>query len=553
MTRPLTFIAPVSTLLLAAALPAQEADTRALRVDSIFAAANRPGTPGAALVVVRDGRVLLERAYGYADLEHKVPVTPTTVFDVASVSKQFTGLAIAMLVEQGRIKLSDDVRKYIPELPNFGPTITIEHLVHHTSGIRDWPLTLVIAGWKFDDVISFDQILRMAYNQRTLNFTPGAEHTYSNTGYNLLAEVVQRVSGKPFRVYMDETIFRPLGMTSSHFHDDWTMVVENRAYGYGRVRPDVYRTVTNNLTALGSSSLFSTARDMGKWLANFTDAKVGGDAVRHRGTRARLNNGSTVEYAFGVVNGMQRGHANLNHSGSWAGFTSFVLLYPEQRFGVAVLANGGPTNVGLAANLIAGIYLEKEIGLFTPATAPAIATAPEVSVAPEVLDRYVGVYRLGPGWYVRIRRDGNTLRTQATREGEFPLSARSENEFWVTAYNSSMAFRPDSTTGVMTMLYRGRRAPRLASASPARRPLAELAGEYYSEELATSYVAVVKDTTIALEHRRHGSISLVHAWGDDYVSTILPSVEFQRDARGQVTGFAVLIDERSRNIRFTKR
>ena len=155
-------------------------------VDSLFAEYTLGLSPGAAVAVVRDGKVLLAKGYGYASLEHRTPITTATVFDVASVSKQFAGLAVAMLVDQGRIKLTDDIRKYLPELGDVGRTITIDHLVHHTSGLRDWPGTLRLAGWQFDDVISFSQILTFAANQRTLNFAPGSEYMYSNTGYNLL-------------------------------------------------------------------------------------------------------------------------------------------------------------------------------------------------------------------------------------------------------------------------------------------------------------------------------------------------------------------------------
>ncbi|UCF16683.1 MAG: beta-lactamase family protein, partial [Phycisphaerales bacterium] len=207
---------------------------KAEKVDSLFAKLNNTDSPGIAVLVVRDGKVLLRRGYGMANLEHKIPITPTTVFDVASVSKQFTGLAVCILVEQGKISLEDDIRKYIPELPDFGHKITIEHLVHHTSGLRDWPATLALAGWRLDDVISFDQILRMAFKQQDLNFVPGSEYSYSNTGYNILVEMAQRVTSQTFRQWTEDNIFRPLGMAHTHFHDDHTEVVANKAYGYSR-------------------------------------------------------------------------------------------------------------------------------------------------------------------------------------------------------------------------------------------------------------------------------------------------------------------------------
>lgn len=531
----------------------QNVDDRARRVDSVFAEWNRAGSPGLALTVVRDGRVLLERGYGHASIEHNVRITPTTVFDVASVSKQFAGLAIAMLVDQGRIKLEDDIRKYLPELRETGHTITVDHLVHHTSGLRDWPGTLAIAGWRMDDVIAYDQILRMAFNQQSLNFAPGAEYTYSNTGYNLLAEIIARVTGKSFRVWTDENLFRPLGMTSSHFHDDHAMVVPDRAFGYSRANPG-WRAVANNLTALGSSSLFSTATDMAKWLANFDDPKVGGQRpMQLMRTRGTLNNGSQIPYAFGISHGIHRGQGTLSHSGSWAGFVSYLVHFPDKRFGVVALANAGAVPVQQAAFAVANIYLGDEL---EPESGPVtMAGQPEVGVPHATLDRYTGIYRLGPGWYVRIRRDGRTLRTQATREEEFPLSPRTDSTFWVAGYNSFMMFQRDSA-GIMTLLYRGMRVPRIATEYPPRGgSVAELAGEYVSDELQTSYRVEVKNTRVTVRHRRHGDIELTHAFGDDYASAMwfMPSVAFERDAAGRVTAMVINAGARVRNVRFVKR
>ena len=542
----------VALALLGASQSAAQVDSaRTRRVDSIFASWDKPGSPGAAVVVVRDGRIVFEKGYGYANLEQNVRITPSTVFDLASVSKQFAGLSIAMLVDQGRIRLTDDVRAYIPELFAFRDTIRIDHLVHHTSGIRDWPATLAIAGWRMDDVIAFDQILRFASRQRTLNFVPGSEYTYSNTGYNLLAEVVRRVSGKSFRAWTDENLFRPLGMTSTHFHDDHQMIVANRALGYTR-SDSGFRAVTNNLTALGSSSLFSSARDLAKWVSNFDDAKVGGaKAMQLMRTHGRLNSGSQIPYAFGISHGIYRGQATLSHSGGWAGFSTFVLHFPEKKFGVIVLANTG-INTGGAANTIASIFLDQELS--ADVATQGMASAPEVDVPAATLDRFTGLYKLGPGWYVTIRRDGSRLMTRATAEAEFPLSARSPSMFWVAGYNASMGFTADSS-GV-AMLYRGRRIPRLAAGVPdTTTQKADIAGVYASDELETSYTVRVSGDSVTLWHFRHGSIPLTRAWGDDFRGGqwFLQSVEFQRNAAGKVTGFVVNAGDRVRNVIFLKR
>jgi CubicO group peptidase (beta-lactamase class C family) len=528
--------------------------TNEQRVDALFAEQSKGETPGAAVIVVRDGQVLFRKGYGYADLEHRMPITPATVFDVASVSKQFTGLAVAMLIQQGRVKTSDDIRKYVPEV-DVGRTVTVDHLLHHTSGIRDWPGMLSLAGWRFDDVISFDQILRFAFNQRTLNFDPGSEYMYSNTGFNLLAEMVKRVTGQSFRAWTDDNLFRPLGMRDSRFQDDHTQPIPNRAFGYTR-RPDgSYANVTDNLTALGSSSLFSSVDDLAKWVMNFDDAKVGGAAAMAlTRTRGVLTNNTTIPYAFGIQHGEYRGLPNLNHSGGWAGFGTFVLHFPTKKFGVVVLSNGGGVNSQRAAFDIADIYMEGELGP-RQTVAQLGATGPTPAVAPDILDRYVGLYRLGAGWYVRIRRDGDVLKTQATREVEFPMTARSETDFWVAAYNTPMVF--SAVAGQPTrLLYRGRTVDRLNEfPSYTAAQLAAFAGEYESTELGTRYRVEVNDGRLVMQHWRHGTINLTHLWKDDFTGTawFARSIDFQRDSSGNVVGFAVFIDDRSRNVRFVKR
>ena len=555
MMRVLTSLALIAVLgpVARAQVPASSAEER--RVDSLFAQYSRGNTPGVAIAVVRDGKKVLSKGYGLASLEHRVPITPSTVFDVASVSKQFTGLAIAMLVEQGRIKLTDDIRKYIPELGDVGQTITIEHLVHHTSGLRDWPGSLSLAGWRMDDVVSFDQILDMAYHQRSLNFVPGAEYTYSNTGYNVLAELVKRVSGQSFRAWTDEHLFRPLGMTDTHFRDDHTWVVPNRAFGYAKMGDSSWAATTNNLTALGSSSLFTTVDDLAKWVMNFDDPKVGGaTAMAMTRTRGRLNDGTTIPYAFGIVNGEYRGQPIVNHSGSWASFATFVLHFPAQHFGVIVLANTGSVNTGRAAYDIADIYLAKELGPRPPPPPNAIATARPVDVAPAVLDRYVGLYRLGPGWFVRVRRDGGVLKVQATREDEAPMSARSDTTFWVAAYNAPMVFQ-SQPAGPTQLSYRTMRVPKLEESAPLTpAQLGELAGDYASDELQVRYRVELTDSGLVMRHPRHGTIALTRLWRDEFGGStwFTRSVEFRRDEAGRVVGFSVYIDERSRDIRFTR-
>lgn len=364
--------------------------------------------------------------------------------------------------------------EYIPELQTMPQPITVDHLLHHTSGMRDWPGTLTLAGWRYDDVISFDQILSMAYHQKTLNFPPGSEYTYSNTGYNLLAEMVKRVTGTSFRVWTDDNIFRPLGMTHSIFRDDHQLVVQQRALGYSRTSASgPWRAATNNLTALGSSSLMSSADDMARWLMNFDDARVGGSGpMALMRTRGVLTNGTEIPYAFGISHGTYRGAPTLSHSGSWAAFVSFLVQFPSQRAGIVVLANTPSVNTSRAAYALADIFFGDALG--------AVPIARAATSAPP---------------------------------------------------------------------------PRANGALGASVNLADFVGTYESDELGIAYPVEVRGEQLVVRSRQHGDIPLLHRGRDDFAGALggLRSVLFQRDDRGRVVGFAVTIDERSRNIRFVKR
>lgn len=534
---------------------AQATPEQIRRADSIFARFTGD-TPGASFAVVKDGKVLFTKGYGLADLEHRIPITPSTVFDVASVSKQFAGLTVAMLIGEGKIGLKDDIRKYIPELQPMKRPITVENLLHHMSGMRDWPGTLGVAGWDFDDVISFQQILTFAYHQKTLNFVPGSEYTYSNTGFNLLAEMVQRVTGQPFRVVTNERIFKPLGMSSSIFRDDHTLVVADRAFGYSRrPAPDsTWHVVTNNLTALGSSSLMSSANDMARWLMNFDDKRVGGEAAHTlMRTRGVLNNGSTIPYAFGIVNAEYRGAPTLNHSGSWAGFVSYLVHFPQQHAGVVVLANTPRVNTAQAAYGLADIFFGESLGAVPPpAPTPATVSLSSASMAPNV-----GVYRLGPAWYVRISQEANGLVAQVPGEDAAPMSPRSSTEFWVASYNQSMTFAQPSGAKheAPYLTYRGKRADRVDAARlEPPKSLAPYVGRYESEELGITYDIDIVQGVLAIRSRQFGDIRLTHRWGDDFQGGgRFRSIAFTRNGGGSIDGLLINVDERSRDIRFVRR
>src|SRR5688572_5400092 len=275
-----TFTLTVSALVTAAitvSAATAPQPSRDARVDEIFKEFTAAGSPGCTAGVYQGARIVHRGAYGMANLDHDVKLTPRSVFHVASVSKQFTATAILLLAADGKLSLDDDVRKFIPELPDFGERITIRHLANHTSGIRDqWDL-LGLAGWRYSrDLITDDDVLQMLSRQKDLNFKPGERHLYSNSGYTLMAIIVSRASGKSFREFTTERIFTPLGMTNTHFRDAFTEIVKHQAYGYAPYG-QTFRLSTTNFDTAGATSLLTTVEDMAKWYANFDSGRVGGD------------------------------------------------------------------------------------------------------------------------------------------------------------------------------------------------------------------------------------------------------------------------------------
>lgn len=532
-------------------------DPLARKVDELFAAWDKPDSPGAAIAVIKDGAVVYKRGYGSANLEYNIPITATTVFHVASVSKQFTAFAVMLLASQGKLSLDDDIRKLLPEVPDFGKKITIRHLIHHTSGLRDQWTLLGMGGWRLDDVITKEHILKMVRHQKELNFDPGQEHLYSNTGYTLLAVIVERVSGQSFREYTEANIFKPLGMANTHFHDDHERIVKNRAYSYASAGPSGgFKLAALNYANVGATSLFTTAEDLTRWVANFEDKKIGGAAVIDQMQQVGvLNNGRQLGYAFGLSIGPYRGLKTVGHAGGDAAYRSFVFWFPEQRFGVVVLSNFGSLNPQTMAMRIADVYLADKLAPEAPRAAPVERAA--VKVDPAIFDAYAGRYLAEGLGILTISREGDRLMGQPARESKAELIPQSETKFYVRQNNSEITFERDEKGKVVrfTMKIGSQTltARRLDSPPATAEQLAQFAGDYYSPELGTVYSMVVKDGQLTAQHRRHDDIPMTEMEGDLFAggTWFFQRVQFTRDNEKRVTGFR-LTSGRVRNLRFEK-
>ena len=328
------------------------------RIDAIFAPWDQPDKPGAAVVVTRGDAIIHARGYGVAQLEYGIPITPSTVFMVASVSKQFTAYGIALLSLQGAIDLDAPVRKYVPELHEYAMPITVRQLVHHTSGLRDEFGLLAMAGYRMDDVITKDDILRLILRQRHLNFEPGSQYLYSNSGYTLMAEIIERVTGQSFREWTRTTLFDALGMKDSHFRDDHTSVIPNLAQGY-ITSGDSYENQLVNYSSVGASGLYTTALDLARWLTNLDEGFIGGPEARSLAhTRGVLSDGDTLDYAFGLSVGQFRGTRKVGHSGSHRSYRAWAGRFPEYDLGIVILSNLEEFNPSQVAEQVAAWFID---------------------------------------------------------------------------------------------------------------------------------------------------------------------------------------------------
>jgi len=472
--------------------------TPARKVDQLLALVDRPDSPGAAVAVIQDGKTIYKKGFGSAQLEYGIPITPSTIFHVASVSKQFTAFAVAVLADQGKLSLDDDVRKHIPEVPDFGKTITLRHLIYHTSGLRDQWHLLYLAGWQPDDVMTLEHILTIVRNQKELNFDPGEERAYCNTGYTLLAETVARVTGQSFREWTQANIFEPLKMNNTHFHDDHEHLVPNRAYSYfpHAEASSGFRKGVLNFANVGATSLFTTVEDLAKWSNNFDTAHVGGLSV----IKTMLESGglnddgqewsTPAAYAFGLFLGEYRGLTNISHSGGDAGFRSMLNRFPEQHFAVVILsnfANFEPFDVSFA---VAELYLEAEM----------IAAVPG-------------------GRMQQIQ-----LTADSADEGEEP-----NNQLIEIAPVESPEMTPEK--------------------------LAEYQGRYDSSELGTFYSLGVQNGKLVARHRRHGEIELKSTGADQFSSNrwFFERLRFERDTQGEIiTMLVTTAGSFARHVRFQR-
>ncbi|HEX8535573.1 MAG TPA: serine hydrolase domain-containing protein [Allosphingosinicella sp.] len=511
---------------------------RHAQVDAIFNPWNSTKTPGCAVAVSRNGSLDYVRGYGMSDLEHAVPIAPQSIFAVASISKQFTAFSIGLLAQEGKLSLDDDIRKYVPEMPDYGRAITVAQLIHHTNGLRDQGHLLNFAGWRGDDVATEDDVLWVLPRQRRLNFEPGSEIVYGNSGYTLLGLIVRRVSGQSLKAFAEARIFGPLAMVDTHFSDDHNEVVPRRAIGYSRRAGGGWSRNVPQIEHYGSNGLFTTVGDLLKWQRNLIDGRVGGSAlVAWMQTSGTLNDGLKTTYGGGLRLGDYRGLRTVSHDGVDGGYRAESVLFPDQNLAVVALCNASTIAPVDLTRRLADIYLGGQMR--SPALAPTVAASDATESA--LAGNY---WSAATDEVVQIEWKDGSLRqtgspTPLVRIGDDvfrPSDLPHEWRFVRPAAGAPPHTQPELRIRDAWPTFRV--FSRLTSPPPAAAALEAFPGRYYSDETDMTYTIRVSDGRLRLSWPRQYDIPLEAVGGDRFVGP-RGTVTFSRTTSGEIDGLTM--------------
>lgn len=515
------------------------------RVDAIFAPWDTPTSPGCAVGVARDGTTLLERAYGMADLEHSIPNSPQTIFEGGSLSKQFTSAAVVLLALDGKLSLDDDIRTWVAEVPDYGRTITLRHLMTHTSGLRDWGSVAGISGWGREERShTHDDVLDIVSRQTALNFDPGHEYSYSNTGYNLLAITVSRVAGTAFAEFSRRRIFEPLGLRNTQWRDDYRRIVPGRSSAYDPLDEDGWEINRPIEHVHGNGGILTTIDDLRIWAEALTDGRIGGpEFLRLMHERGRLNDGSEIVYAAGLRVWDLAGVPAITHTGSTAGYRAFLGRYPEQGLSVAMLCNASDVPTAPTGGRVARVFLGDA------ATDPQ--GSPGIELSPGALERLRGLYADPVTGFTKELR----LENGALHEDGDPLVPISDTELAVGTSGRRYVF--DEGAGERTGFriedwqYTDKRYEPVDAWSPNDADLEAFVGTYHSPDAETTYVISLEAGALEIWQRPGDTHTLRPAYEDAFHMDRSAMVRFRRDAAGQVTGLSLSL-ERVYDMRFER-
>lgn len=512
----LLFLLLLSPKALSQSLP----DSTIAKIDKLLSKWATDSTPGCAAGIIRDTQLVYAKGFGLSNLETKTLVTPASVFYMCSVSKQFTGYAIALLIKEGKINPDEKIQTYLPWLSNFnGQKITVSHLLHHTSGIRDDIWLSQFYGLGSDGMLTEDQAIRLIQKQRTLNFTPGEKFSYSNTNYVLLAEIIKSVTGKTLAAFADSAIFKPLGMHATAFVDDPATIIPNRALSY-----ENNKNATQNVYTLGDGGLFTNVNDMAKWAANFYKAPS-----TLMTTPGKLNDGTSITYAMGIDVLPDRGNKRFIHNGGLAGYRTLIMIYPDLKLGLFIFGNGGDGEVTNKLYQIAE--------LLVPDHSEKKQTTIEKTIRinnPGDLKKFTGTYIADNGYKVSIIYKDEQLYLN----GNMELAAEADSVFHLAVRPSvKYTFSANTATFISPVLPKPLSLKKIKDAAPTA--LAPYTGKYWSDEVEAYFIITLKGNKLWINDKYHDPVEITMA-GTEHLFTgydFLAHVIVTRNKNGTITGF----------------
>ncbi|MFP4288437.1 MAG: serine hydrolase [Bacteroidales bacterium] len=504
-------------------------------------------TPGGAVMVIREGEVIYEKAFGMANLTHNIPFEINTPTNIGSTSKQFTAMGIALLEERGLLSVNDDIRKYIPELPDLGDTVRIRHFLSHTSGYREYLNALMMSGRQIADPIRFGEIILLVQNQPELQNKPGESYNYNNTGYALLAEVIERVTEEDFTEWMKQNIFSPLGMNHTMVRKDPTQIIKGSAQGYSKTEEGNYIEQRDIYASRGAGGIYTTLPDLGKWIRNFSQPVVGdADLMEKLQTPFLFNNGDTMKYAYGLAIGELNGLKMIEHGGADVAHRSMLMMFPEIDGAVVTQSNNSDFS-GQIARKIARIFFADVMIIEEDEQTTAEVTDPDdFEYEVEKFDELAGRYAMedAPDFILEFHREEDKILAQATGQPAFELFASSDSTFYLKVVEASITFHRNQYGKVeqITLHQNGNHlANRIHEPAwqPAEEDINQYLGKYFSMELEAFYsISMNEEGELVLQHRRMDDLPLKAEEKDVFTATFpIPNLKFIRNDQDDVTGF----------------
>ena len=532
-------------------------DSVVKKIDSLFIKWSNTYSPGCTVGIVRNDSLIFSKGYGMANLEYDIPNAPATIYHMASVSKQFTAYSIVLLAKQGKLQLDDDIHKYLSWFPDVKEKITVRNLLNHTSGIRDQWQLLAISGTRLDDVITQDQIVKVLSKQQALNFKPGEKYSYSNSGFTMLAEIVKSVTGQTLRQFTDSAIFKPLGMTSTHFHDDYTEIEKNRSYSYDRKDSMHFTNSILSYSNAGATSLFTNVNDMSKWLINFYDTKVGDQKdISTLTTHGILNSGKELSYAMGVASDKYKGWRQYSHDGGDAGYRTKVAVFPDLKMGFIVFSNLGDFNPDEKLYQMADLFIKDTVTKNeTTKTEKKDSTAAILKDTSSII-KFLGYYIDESGLpcmfdikdkklYYHIYTENNILVKEV--KDTFSILPAPEIKFVFSIKGK------DTLADIVTpnRTYNLKKYVRDTTQSDA--VLKPYTGVYYCPELDCKYGIVLNEHHLELTNNKYNNVKLTLVNKDHLINDYwwINHLLITRNSNGNITGFEINSD-RIMHLRFNK-